>query len=152
MDAAARNRVAASYVAAFAQAGSRALIANLDTRIALHRWGDHVLPITINDGGRSDTFVCSPRVAYGDYILDELDRFPNPTIVPALRLAVRGLGALLRRADADRIVHINNWIMSTTCRSISISPWRGRRPTPLWRRGRTISSPSARSRAGTARP
>ena len=113
MDLAARNRVAADYVAAFAQAGSRALIANLDTRVALHHWGNHALPVTINDGEPGGTFVCSPRVTYGDYILDELDRFPNPAIAPALRLAVRGLGGLLRRADADRIVHINNWMMST---------------------------------------
>lgn len=113
MDTATRNQVAADYVGAFQREGSRALIANLDTTVSLHHWGEHRLPLTVNDGARAETFVCSPRVTYRDYPLDELARFPHQAIVPPLRLLVRGVGALLDRCGADRVVHVNNWMMST---------------------------------------
>lgn len=113
MDVAARNRIAADYVAAFERAGSRALIANLDTQVMLHRWGEQLLPLTVNDGARGETFVCSPRVGYRDYPLDELAHFPNRALVPPLRLLIKGIGVLLDRCEVDRVVHVNNWMMST---------------------------------------
>ena len=108
-----RNAIAADYVAAFQREGVRAFIANLDTAVALRHWGEHALPVTINDGARGETFVCSPLVGYRDYPLEELARFPNQALVPPLRLIVRGMGAMLARAGVDRIVHVNNWMMST---------------------------------------
>ena len=49
--------MAQDYVAAFARDGSRRFIANLDTRVDLFSWGDHVLPVTVNDGETPGTFV-----------------------------------------------------------------------------------------------
>ena len=108
-----QNQLAQDYIAAFAQHGSRAYIANLETTVGLHRWGEHLVPITINDGARADTFVCSPRVGYIDYPREELARFPGRAIIPALRAIIEGMGGLLSLSDLDRIVHINNWMMST---------------------------------------
>ncbi|MEG3086984.1 hypothetical protein [Sphingomonas sp. PB4P5] len=113
MDAEARNRIAVDYVGAFQRDGSRALIDNLDTHVTLHRWGDHLLPLTVNDGARGGTFVCSPRVGYRDYPLEELGHFPNRALIPPLRLLIRSIGALLDRCQVDRVVHVNNWMMST---------------------------------------
>lgn len=113
MIAEARNRIAAEYVAAFAHDGSRAYIGNLDTSVGLHRWGEHVLPITVNHGEPGRTFVCSPRVGYVDYPAEELAHFPNPAIAPVLRALIKGVGAILSLCDVNRIVHINNWMMST---------------------------------------
>lgn len=108
-----RNRVAGEYVEAFSRHGAARFISNLETSVRLHRWGDHLLPITINDGSAGSTFVCSPRVGYIDYTLEELARFPDPRLVPILRGLVRGVGSVLSWCDAGRIVHINNWMMST---------------------------------------
>lgn len=108
-----RNNIAAEYVNAFQREGSRALIANLDTTVTLHRWGEHLLPLTINDGPRSETFVCSPRVGYRDYPLEELARFPNRAIVPSLRLLIQIIGIVLDQCAVDRVVHVNNWMLST---------------------------------------
>ena len=113
MSAAARNRIAERYVAAFARDGAQTYIGNLETAVALHRWGEHALPVTINDGEPGRTFVCSPVVGYIDYPTEELSRFPNQRIVPALRAVIGAVGGLLARADANRIVHVNNWMMST---------------------------------------
>lgn len=108
-----RNQVACDYVAAFARAGSAHYIANLDTSVALFDWGEHLLPMTINHGERMRSFVCSPRVGYIDYTREELAQFPNPALIPALRAIVGSVGALLALSDLDRIVHVNNWMMST---------------------------------------
>ncbi len=109
----ARNALARRYVSAFAEAGSRAFIGNLETTVTSHQWGDHCLPMTINDGEPQETFVCSPWVGYVDYVREELARFPNPAIVPALKAVIGSVAAGLRFAQIDRIVHINNWMMST---------------------------------------
>ena len=113
MSAETRNRIAADYVAAFERDGSRAYVENLETEVYLHQWGEHALPTTVNDGGRANTFVCSPEVGYIDYTRDELSRFPNRAVVPALRAIVSGVGGVLRLSDVNRIVHINNWMTST---------------------------------------
>lgn len=107
------NRIARDYVAAFERDGARALIGNLDTRVGLHHWGEHALPVTVNDGEPAETFVCSPRVGYIAYPIEELARFPNPRLVPALRAIISGVGAFLPDSSVNRIVHLNNWMMST---------------------------------------
>jgi len=108
-----RNAIARAIVDAFASDGARHFIANLDAHVTLHRWGEHDLPLTINDGTRSETFVCSPRVGYIDYPLEELARFPNKALVPLLRATIGGVAGLLSLAKVDRVVHVNNWMMST---------------------------------------
>lgn len=113
MDTAERNRIAESYVAAFAAEGSRALIANLETSAELHAWGEHLLPLTINDGEPIGTFVCSPRATYVGYTLEELTRFPDQRLARVLDALIRSVAALLGPSDLGRVVHINNWMLST---------------------------------------
>lgn len=108
-----RNEVARRYVSAFDAAGSTAYIRNLQTTVTCHRWGDACLPMTINNGEPQKTFVCSPWVGYIDYIKEELARFPNPAIVPILRTVIGCVARVLAHAKIDRVVHINNWMMST---------------------------------------
>ncbi len=108
-----RNQVVTDYVAAFAQDGSRAHIANLNTQVEVHRWGNHLLPMTVNDGEPQKCFVCSPRVGYIDYTLEELSHFPDRRLVPVLRAVLGGMGTAMALSDVNRIVHVNNWMMST---------------------------------------
>lgn len=113
MDAEAGNGIAQAYIDAFVREGSRAFIANLDTTVVARRWGEYLLPMTINHGEKAETFVCSPKVGYIDYPREELSRFPNRALVPALRAIIGAMGGLLTLTDLDRIVHINNWMMSS---------------------------------------
>jgi hypothetical protein len=112
-DLLARNMMAKSYVGAFAERGSRSYICNLETHVSELRWGKHVVPITVNNGEKIGTFVCSPTVGYVDYVKEELPRFPHRPLIPALKVIVDCVGAALSVADMNRIVHINNWMMST---------------------------------------
>ncbi len=107
------NRIARDYVRAFAEEGAPALIANLKTSVGLHQWGEQVLPITINDGTPARTFVCSPRVGYFDYTREELSRFPSRVIALILRPIIDTVSLLTSTLPLDKIVHVNNWMMST---------------------------------------
>jgi hypothetical protein len=110
---AARDMMAKHYVDAFMERGSTAFITNLETQVCLFQWGQHAVPLTVNNGGKAQTFVCSPLVGYLGYTREELQRFPNKLLAPLLRAIVASVGAILKLSDLDRIVHINNWMMST---------------------------------------
>jgi len=101
------------FTSAFMRDGSSTYIRNLQTQVDVHRWGEQDLPMTINHGSKAATFVCSPWVGYVDYTREELSRFPNRALTPALHAVVSGVAGVLRFSDLDRIVHINNWMMST---------------------------------------
>ena len=109
----ARNAMAKCYVDAFAQRGSRSFICNLETEVSLFFWGQHAVPMTVNNGENSRTFVCSPVVGYLDYTREELARFPNRVLAPVLHSLVVCVGAVLSFSDLNRIVHVNNWMIST---------------------------------------
>jgi hypothetical protein len=57
--------------------------------------------------------VCSPCSAYGDYAIEELERFSNSPALRPLRWLCNGLHHWLRAAEFDRAVTLNNWLLST---------------------------------------
>lgn len=100
-----------AYITALAQ-GVPHRIANVETRwLALASKG-RVLPVTVNDGSRAQSYVCSPRAAYVDYARreSEIVGLRGGTV---LRAALTGAGALFAAARLDRVVHIDNWLLST---------------------------------------
>ncbi|MGJ8616417.1 MAG: hypothetical protein ACSHWS_06215 [Sulfitobacter sp.] len=110
---AARNQLAQDYVAAFNAQPTGTFIKNVATTLTLHQWGSTLLPMTINSGEANRTFVCCPRIGWIDFTRAELSHFPNKYLVPPLRAVITFLSALTAMSDLDRIVHINNWMMST---------------------------------------
>ena len=109
----AQSDAAAAYVAAFADEGAGRYIANLETEVRLHRWGAQLMPLTVNNGSAGRTFVCSPRVGFIDFTREELVHFPRPALRLPLRALISAMELLLRPAHLERIVHVNNWMMST---------------------------------------
>ena len=108
---------AGADVAAFAgvHCGSdvTALVPNLATRVAVIGAPGHAVPVTVNDGQPANAWVCSPYTAYVPYALEELERFGHPLLKLPLATLCRGLGAVLRGAEIDRAVGVNNWLVST---------------------------------------
>lgn len=109
------------YLQSFAQNGSTALIANLRTRIMGLRSGDRIYPVTINEGEYGDAYVCLPHTAYALYAKDELRIIKAGVWTPVLGSLASGIGALLRAARINRIVHVNNYMLSTNLHG----GWRG---------------------------
>ncbi|MBL8547756.1 MAG: hypothetical protein JNL81_14910 [Hyphomonadaceae bacterium] len=110
-----------AYLEIFAHRDSTALISNLRTTIMGLRSGARVYPVTINEAEYGDAYVCLPHTAYALYAKDELRIVDAGPWTPALGLLASSAGAMLRAARVNRIVHVNNYMLSTNLHG----GWRG---------------------------
>jgi len=90
-------------------------IGNVATRLRLLDTGDHLMPVSVNESGeRADnSYVVSPLTTYTGYADYEIGQLGRPWLASPLRRLVRGVGGWLERARIDRIVQVNNWLLST---------------------------------------
>lgn len=111
---------AAHYVRGHAERG----IGNLQTQLLLLDLGRWQMPVSLNQGGErpDNCYVVSPLTAYSGYARDELQRLQRPWLARLLRPLIGGVERLLARAQIERIVQINNWLLST---NLYPSDWRG---------------------------
>jgi hypothetical protein len=110
-----------AYLEAFASAGSTALISNLRTQVQGLQSGDRMFPLTINEAEYGDSYVCLPHTAYALYAKEELRLVDAGRWTPALGLLASSAGQLLRAAGVNRIVNVDNWMLSTNLHG----DWRG---------------------------
>lgn len=89
------------------------LVTNIVTDGLLLRVGQHVLPVTVNNRELGNSWVCSPYNAAVTYPLEELRHIESVTGRTALAGMVRALGPLLRAGRGNRVVCVNNWLLST---------------------------------------
>lgn len=89
---------------------------NLETTPAFLRFGEIELPLTVNDGEWENSWICSPWTHYIGYADEEIARALGPVGAKAAGALLAMLGAWLRRARINRVVMVNNWLLST-------NPW-----------------------------
>ncbi|MEV0581591.1 hypothetical protein [Nonomuraea sp. NPDC050310] len=75
--------------------------------------GRTVLPITVNDDERGNAWVCSPYTHYVTYAKEELYLLDSRATRAVLGVALDALGLLARFSRLDRVVTVNNWLLST---------------------------------------
>ena len=99
---------------AFARHGAPA-IGNVTTRMAILDTGSRLFPVSVNDGGEGpdNSYVASPLTAYTGYAEFEIRQLGRPWLTWPLAALTRGVGGWLARARIDRIVQVNNWLLST---------------------------------------
>ena len=102
-----------AYAGGFAERGATRLVANLRTELRVLHTGDAVLPVTINDSDYDNTYVCSPYTAYATYAKEETSLLHDRWWCPALAVLADSAGAILKRARINRMVQVNNWMLST---------------------------------------
>lgn len=93
-------------------------VANLVTQVDVVEAGGLPLPVTINGsedraGHGENAWVCSPITTYGRYAAEESERLMPRMVRPLLRGAIGLADAWMRRAQLDRAVVVNNWLVST---------------------------------------
>lgn len=101
-----------AYLEAFA-GGSTAMIANLRTRVLGLRSADRIFPVSVNEAEYGDAYVCLPHSAYALYAKAELRLVDVGRWAPLLARLADGAGAVMRAARLNRIVHLDNWMLST---------------------------------------
>lgn len=101
------------YLEGIAAAGIPAMVSNVRTQWRALRVGDRALPVTVNDGELGDSYVCLPHSAYALYARQELDLVDVGPARPVYKLLIAAADRLLRAADINRILHVDNWLLST---------------------------------------
>jgi hypothetical protein len=95
--------------------GPQVYIRNVyNTEMLVAKVGEAILPITLTDFHPENTFTCSPYshyITYGGF--EEVQRIKNPPVEALIKLALYPLAAYLRRSGFDRVVYVNNWLLST---------------------------------------
>jgi hypothetical protein len=88
-------------------------VANLVTEVETIGRAGRRVPVTVNFAEPDNAWVCSPYTAYCAYAVEEVQRLMPSVVSYPLAALCRAAGAVLRRADIDRAVTINNWLLST---------------------------------------
>lgn len=102
------------YLLPFLVNGPSTYIANArNTTMLVLLVDDVILPVTRTEFDPDNSYVCSPLTHYVTYAMDELANLKNPPLESLLRLLFVPLGAYFRRAQLERVVFVNNWLLST---------------------------------------
>jgi hypothetical protein len=107
------NAKAHTYLRIHQQQPTEPFVANVRTEVDAIKTGGVVFPVTINEAELDNAWVCSPSTTYASYAAEEINRLGRPLITVPLKCLVGGAGHWLRRASIDRVVAINNWMIST---------------------------------------
>lgn len=109
------GRYARAYLSPVMTLGPAYFIRNIyNTQVMLARAGDVLLPLTLSDFHPANSYTVSPYnhyIAYGG--LEESHKLGSPLAGAAARALISPLGAYLRAAEFDRVVFVNNWLLST---------------------------------------
>ncbi|MDO5693908.1 MAG: GNAT family N-acetyltransferase [Pseudomonadota bacterium] len=105
---------AAQRAVAFAAHGAPT-IGNVQTQMQLLKTDQHLFPVSINHGDESaaNCYVVSPLTTYTHYAQYEIRQLHRPWLTWPLMLLSQALGRWLQSAQIDRLVQVNNWLLST---------------------------------------
>ena len=96
-----------------AGSSGQAAARNVRTRLSSLRHQGHLFPITVNEAEHGNSYVVSPYTAYGPYALEELDSLMSRAPMAPLKGLTLMVAKVLKWAQIDRIVMVNNWLLST---------------------------------------
>lgn len=113
--------IAVRYAAAFAEKGVHKGISNAGSRMLLAQCEGHDLPITVDDGHYGLSYVANPHSAYVLYARREIELVNIRQGRHAMSAGLTLLDRVLRWIDIGRIVHVDNWLLSTNLHG----QWRG---------------------------
>ncbi len=99
-------------------------INNVSTGMTLLDTGKHIFPVSINNGDERphNSYVVSPLTAYTAYAEYELNQLARPWLAWPLGKLIKIVGRHLQHRSIDRIVQINNWLLST---NLYPAQWQG---------------------------
>lgn len=103
------------YLGALMMEGPQKYIRNVyNTEVMVAQLGDTLLPLTRTAFHPANTYTCSPYshyISYGGF--EEIRHLRNPLTRTLIQLALPPLAWYFRRSEFDRVVFVNNWLLST---------------------------------------
>lgn len=107
------GRYAKRYLLPLLLEGSERFVRNVRTRLLVLKVDGIPLPITVNEEEYDNSYVCSPYTHYVSYARQELILLGNRALIAGLDALLSGIGGLLKLGGFNRVVHVNNWLLST---------------------------------------
>ncbi|OKP94336.1 GNAT family N-acetyltransferase [Paenibacillus sp. P46E] len=107
------GRYAQQYVSALLEHPVEHFIANVRTAVKVVAVDGLPIPISVNEAEYANSYVCSPYTHYVSYAHEELALLNNRLLEETLAALLRGMGHLLKTARFNRVVQVNNWLLST---------------------------------------
>jgi hypothetical protein len=93
--------------------GVNSYIDNLQTTLAVLLVDNIVLPLTINDAEYDNSYVCSPYGHYIGHAEEVVGRMEKPYLRWPVQKLLRVFGKFLQFAKINKVVVVNNWLLST---------------------------------------
>jgi hypothetical protein len=107
------GRYARAYLEPLLREGTQPYIRNVDTTVLVAQIDQTLLPLTVNESEYDNSYVCSPYTHYIRYAKHELALLRKPMLERGLSVLLNILGRLMQKSQINRVVHINNWLLST---------------------------------------
>jgi hypothetical protein len=102
-----------AFCALHAGTPTRSYVINIDAKIEAIELGGLPFPVTINEPGGDNAWVCSPLTTYSRYALEETRRAVPGALAWPLAGVIGAAGRWLQAAALDKAVYVNNWLLST---------------------------------------
>ena len=103
------------YLLPIILAGTQKYIKNVyNTQLMLVKVDDVIIPITISDFHPENTYTVSPYshyVSYGGF--EEVKHLNNPPVEALIKFIMNPVAWYFRRAELDKVVFVNNYLLST---------------------------------------
>jgi hypothetical protein len=101
-----------AFLAAVLRDGARCYVRNVHEEFGVVRLDGCVLPLVVNHGGTSSCYLTSPLCHYANYRYDLLRAAENVVGKRSMLAELRALRAFYRATGLNRVVYVNNWLLS----------------------------------------
>ena len=88
-------------------------VANVETKFHLAQLEQFFFPVTVNHAEYENSYVCSPYSGMITYPLDELDKIGSRVQKTGIRFLTTCLSPMLKLSRVNRVVCVNNSMLST---------------------------------------
>lgn len=107
------NSYAKKFLLPLIKNGTNHYIENIQAEIKALCIDSHILPMTIIDGRKENSFVCSPYAHYISYALDFTKVLEKKALKNILEGFILKFGKLLDYGKVNRIIFVNSWLVPT---------------------------------------
>lgn len=107
------NEYARRFLSPIVAEGTRAFVQNIECQVGIVKADALLFPFTVTEFLPNNSYVCSPFNHYVTYAQEELRNLGNRAVETVLGRVIQGLGKLLQPRTFDRVVMVNNWLLST---------------------------------------
>lgn len=101
------------WLHAFRHENPSKFIDNIQTDFQIVRVNKTILPLSVNHNEYQNSYVVSPYTAFIAYSFEEVRKISNRFVRLFLRTLIRLFDKLFKAFKVNRVVMINNWLLST---------------------------------------